>query len=88
LSRLTKFASGPLVFAVEGFVHVNVLHDTRTVFATREISKVPKPLCWDRYLIVMLLVCLMWSIAGCPHAVNSQLFTLISQLFTLISTLP
>ena len=27
------------VFAVEGFVHVNVLHDRRTVFDTRENSK-------------------------------------------------
>ena len=51
--------SGPLVFAVEGFVHVNVLHDRRTVFDTREISKIARPLCWDRYLIVMLLGCLM-----------------------------
>ena len=36
----------------EGFVHVNVLHDRRTVFDTRKISK-------DRYLIVVLLLCLM-----------------------------
>ena len=33
-------------------MHVNVLHDRRTVFDTRKISK-------DRYLIVMLLLCLM-----------------------------
>ena len=63
LSRSTNFASGPLVFAVEGFVHVNVLHDRRTIFDTRKISKISKPLCWDRYLIVMLLGCLMWSTA-------------------------
>ena len=69
-------------------MHVKVLHDMRTVFDTREISKISKPLCWDRYLIVMLLVCLMWSRAGCLNVVNRQLFTLISQLFTLISTLP
>ena len=76
-------------------MHVNVLHDRRTVFDARKISKISKPLRWDRYLIVMLLVCRMWSTAGASHVVNSrylmwssQLFTLISQLFTLISTLP
>ena len=47
-------------------MHVNVLHDRRTIFDTRKISKISKPLCWDRYLIVMLLGCLMWSTAlGC-----------------------
>ena len=77
------------VFAVEG-VHVNVLHDRRTVFDTREISKISKPLSWDRYLIVVTGVSHVVN-SGVAHvvnsgAVNSQLFTLISQLFTLILT--
>jgi hypothetical protein len=45
------------MFAVAGFVHVNVLHDRRALSDTHEISTLRS----DRYLIVMLLGCLMWS---------------------------
>ena len=55
-------------------MHLNVLHDRRTVFDARKISKISRHSYWDRYLIVMLLVCLMWSTAGCLMWSTAQLF--------------
>ena len=53
-------ASDRIVAAVEGFLHVNVLHDRRTVFDTRRIFKFLRR---ARYLIVMLRGSLVWSAA-------------------------
>ena len=54
-------------------MHLNVLHDRRTVFDTREISKISKPLSRDRYLIVVTGVSHVVN-SGVSHVVNSQLF--------------
>ena len=51
-----NFASGPLAFAVKGLVHVNVLHGQEEGIRNAENFQI---LVTGRYLIVLLLGCLM-----------------------------